>query len=149
MITPDGLLLGVLLCDEVDLLAFEPWRREAAVDALEGLLRSLSAELVLTVRARRHRLAAARTGGEAGALTSALDLHWRERLGATPTLHRRVAASIRHRDPAGLERELASLSTSLAAAGILARRLGDTELREHLRDAGLDLARLTLSLIHI
>jgi hypothetical protein len=142
VVTPDGLLLGVLLCDEVDLLAFEPWRREATVDALEGLLRSLSAELVLTVHARRHRLATGGPGGEAGALTSALDLHWRERLAASPTLHRRVAASIRHRDPAGLERELGSLSTSLAAAGIPARRLTDAELREHLRGAGLDLPRL-------
>lgn len=142
VVTPDGLLLGVLLCDEVDLLAFEPWRREAAVDALERLLRSLSAELALTVHARRHRLATGRPGGEAGALTSALDLHWRERLAATPTLHRRVAASIRHRDPAGLERELGSVSTSLAAAGIPARRLAGADLREHLRDAGLDLTRL-------
>jgi hypothetical protein len=142
VVTPDGLLLGVLLCDEVDLLAFEPWRREAAVDALERLLRSLSAELVLTVHTRRHRLATGRPEGEAGALTSALDLHWRERLAATPTLHRRVAASIRHRDLAGLERELGSVSTSLAAAGIPARRLAGADLREHLRDAGLDLTRL-------
>ena len=78
MVTPDGLLLGVLLCEEVDLLALEPWRREAAVDALEGLLRSLSAELVLTVHARRHRLATGGSGAGAGALTGALDLHWRE-----------------------------------------------------------------------
>jgi hypothetical protein len=142
VVTPDGLLLGVVLGDEVDLLAFEPWRREAAVDALERLLRSLSAELVLTVHARRHRLATGRPEGDAGDLTSALDRHWRERLAATPTLHRRVAASIRHRDPAGLERELGSVITSLAAAGIPARRLAGADLREHLRDAGLDLPRL-------
>jgi hypothetical protein len=142
VVTPDGLLLGVLLCDEVDLLAFEPWRREAAIDSLEGLLRGLSAELVLTVQVRRHRLDAEGPGGEADGLTSALDLHWRDRLAATPTLHRRVAASIRHHDLAELERELDSAATSLAAAGVPARRLAGAELREHLRDAGLDLPRV-------
>ncbi len=142
MVTPDGLLLGVLLCEEVDLLALEPWRREAAVDALETLLCGIATELVLTVRARRHRLDGERPGGEAGALTTALDLHWRERLADTPTLHRRVAVSMRHHDVADLERELGSVLIRLAAAGIPAHRLAGADLRRHLSDGGLDLTRL-------
>jgi hypothetical protein len=142
VVTPDGLLLGVIRCDEVDLLSFEPWRREAAIDSLEALLRGLSAELVLTVQARRHRPGAEGDAADGRALTAALDLHWRQRLAAAPALHRRVAASIRHPDPAELERELSSVATCLATAGIPARRLSGTELREHLRDTGLDLRRL-------
>jgi len=172
VVTPDGLLLGILLCDEVDLLALERWRRDAAVDALETLLRSLSSELVLTVRVRRHRPGLEATGGprsaapagighaeersapgaperargrhgaEPAALSAALDLHWRRRLAAAPALHRRVAVGIRHHDAGELERELSLVAACLAAAGIPAHRLAGAPLLEHLGDAGLDQRRL-------
>jgi hypothetical protein len=145
VVTPDGLRLGLLLCDEIDMLALEPWRREAAVDALETLLRSLAAELLLTVRIRRHRPGAEATGAvpeQAARLTAALDRHWQERLAAVPALHRRVAAGIRHHDANDLERELASVTTSLLAAGIPSHRLTGAGLRQHLGDIGLDLRRL-------
>ncbi|HAW10145.1 MAG TPA: hypothetical protein DCX12_03540, partial [Chloroflexi bacterium] len=58
-----GLQVGILLCDEVDLLGWETWRREAAVDAVEALLHGLATELVLTVRVRRHRFHAEVAGG--------------------------------------------------------------------------------------
>ena len=140
LVTPDGLLLGVLACAEVDLLACEPWRREAAVAALEALLQGLSAELLLTVRVRRHRVEG--EGGGTGALSLAIDRHWRDRLAAAPALHRRVSAAIRHHDPVELDRELGSVAASLTAAGIPAHRLAGADLREHLRDGGLDLSRL-------
>jgi hypothetical protein len=142
VVTPDGLLLGVLRCEEVDLLSFEPWRREAAIDSLEALLCGLSAELVLTIQARRHQLLAEHHAGGGEALTAALDRHWNGRLAAAPALHRRVTASVRHRDAAGLERELSSVATCLATAGIPVRRLSGSELREHLCEAGLDLRRI-------
>jgi hypothetical protein len=142
LVTPDGLLLGILLCDEVDLLALEPRRREAAIDALEALLRSLSAELALTVRVRRHRPRVERAGGDPAGLSAAVDLHWQRRLAAAPALHRRVAAAVRHHDVHVLERELRSVATCLVAAGIPARRLAGASLSEHLGDAGLDLHRL-------
>jgi hypothetical protein len=148
VVTPDGLLLGVLLCDEVDLLAVEPWRRDAAIDALEALLRSLSAELMLTVQVRRHPPPAEPPAGTveppagAAALTAALDLHWRQRLATSPALHRQVVAAIRHHDPAELERALSSLAACLDAAGIPAQRLTGVPLRRFLGEAGLDHQRL-------
>jgi hypothetical protein len=51
--TKDGSQAGVLRCDEVDLLALEPRRIEAAVAAFDALLRSLSTELALTVGVQR------------------------------------------------------------------------------------------------
>jgi hypothetical protein len=144
MVAPDGLLAGIVLCEEVDVLALEPWRREAAIEALEALLRSLTAELILTVRVRRHRLEPEGAGADpaSAALTAALDEHWQARLSATPAFHRRVAVAIRHREAAELERELGAVATSLTAAGIPGRRLGGAELRGLLRDAGLGGGRL-------
>jgi len=144
VVAPDGLMLGVLACDEVDLLALEPWRIESATGALEALLRSLTAELILTVHVRRHRVVAA-TPGAAEGLSAALDLHWRRRLGAVPALHRRVTAAIRDPDAEALERELGSVAASLSAAGIPTRRLAGGALREHLAGAGLDVRWLAVS----
>ena len=121
-------MLGLLLCDEVDLLALEPWRRQAAVDALESLLRGLAAELVLTVRVRRHLVEAA---------SLPIDRHWQQRLESIPAYHRRVTVAVRHPTLDGLERELAGVAECLAAAGVPARRLAGGELREHLGGAGL------------
>ncbi len=137
LLTPDGVRAGVLLCDEVDLLAVEPWRRDAAACALEELLRGLAAELVLAVHARRARPAAA---GE-GALGAALEEHWRGRLEAEPAYHRRVTATVRDADAATLERELRGVADALTAAGIPVRRLVGADLRAHLDRAGLDLGR--------
>ena len=144
VITPDGQLVGIVVCDEVDLLALERWRREAAVDALEALLRGLSAGLVLTVRVRRHviRAAGERADPCDAALSAALDAHWQERLATSPALHRQVTVAVRHHEAAVLEREMAAVAVSLASAGIPSRRLDGTGLQEHLRSAGLDLGRL-------
>src|ERR1017187_9399841 len=75
----DGCLVGVLLCGDVDLLAVEPWRREAALAALEEFLRGLSAELLFTV-SRRRILPTAAAGSPESELTSAVERHWRLRL---------------------------------------------------------------------
>jgi hypothetical protein len=152
--TLDGFQAGVLRCDELDVLAFEPWRLEAAIAGFEALLRSLSAELVLTVDVRRALPApllgdpATRTseGVTAGsddtnvALTHALVGHWDRRLG-DPTFHRQVTATIRDPDAGTLERDLPTVAEALASAGIPARRLARGDLREHLAAAGLDLRR--------
>ncbi len=144
VLTPDGLQLGILLCDEVDLLAQEPWRREAAIGALEALLRSLASELVLAIRVRRAR--PDDPGGDPDErqdeLSTALRDHWRDRLAGLPAFHRQVAAILRDPDARTLDRELGSLADALAAAGIPARRLAGPELREHLSQAGLDLTRM-------
>lgn len=137
ILTPDGLHAGVLLCDEVDLLAVEPWRREAALGALERLLRGLAAELVLAVHVRRASAAAA---GPAP-LGTAIEAHWRQRLAAAPAFHRQVTVTVRDPGPAILERELHGVADALTAAGIGVRRLADGELRSHLDRAGLDLRR--------
>jgi hypothetical protein len=131
--------MAVLLCDEVDVLALEPWRREAAGSALETLLRSLTGELVLSVQVRRHHPAPGGAHGDAraAALASALDLHWEARLTAATSLHRRVAVSIRHREAGDVEREASIVAACLAAAGIPARRLRGPELGDHLAGAGL------------
>ncbi len=144
MLTPDGRLMAVLLCDEVDVLALEPWRREAAVSALEALLRGLSGELILTVRVRRHQRTAERAprGARETALTSALDQHWEGRLATAAALHRRVVVSLRHEEAGGLERETGAVAACLAAAGIPGHRLEGPALREHLAGVGLDRGRL-------
>ncbi len=143
ILTPDGLRAGVLLCDEVDLLAMEPWRREAATSALEALLRSLAAELVLAVHVRRaHPSPDPHMATPAGHLTAALERHWRQRLETAPAFHRTVTAAIRHPDPTTLERELAAVSDALTASGIPLQRLDGAALGAHLDRAGLELRRM-------
>jgi hypothetical protein len=142
LVGSDGLLVGILLCDEVDLLGWEGWRREAAVDAVEALLQGLATELVLTVRVRRHRFHEEAAGGRMPGLDHAVDLHWRRRLEAVPAYHRGVVAAIRHPEPRELERELGTVAAGLAAAGIPTRRLSGAELSRHLQDGGLDLGRV-------
>jgi hypothetical protein len=142
LVGSDGELAGILLCDEVDLLGWEPWRREAAVDAVEALLQGLATELVLTVRVRRHRLQAEVTVGSMPGLDRAVDLHWRRRLEDAPAYHRRVVAAVRHPEAGELERELGTVAAGLAAAGIPTRRLSGDELGRHLQDGGLDLGRI-------
>ena len=142
LVGSDGLLVGILLCDEVDLLGWETWRREAAVDAVESLLQGLATELVLTVRVRRHRFHAEVAGGSMPGLDHAVDLHWRRRLEGAPAYHRRVVATVRHPSARELERELGRVAAGLAAAGIPTRRLVGAELGRHLQDGGLDLGRV-------
>ena len=142
LVGSDGLLAGVLLCDEVDLLGWEAWRREAAVDAIEVLLRGLATELVLTVRVRRHRLLAEAARGSAAELDRAVDLHWRRRLEEAPAYRRWVVAAVRHPEAAELERELGTVAAGLAAAGIPSRRLSGAELGRHLQTGGLDPGRV-------
>ncbi|HXZ99893.1 MAG TPA: DUF87 domain-containing protein [Candidatus Binatia bacterium] len=160
ILAPDGFFVGVLVCEEIDVLALEPWRREAAVDALETLLRSLEAELVLTVHSRRSRPATEREPDDANrvstpasapagggplstaALRVALDQHWSERLERQPAYHRAVSAMIRDPDAELMERQLALTSEALTAAGIEAQRLTGRALGAHLAEAGLDLPRL-------
>ena len=142
LVGSDGLLVGILLCDEVDLLGWETWRREAAVDAVESLLQGLATELVLTVRVRRHRFHAEVAGGSMPGLDHAVDLHWRRRLEGAPAYHRRVVATVRHPSARELERELGRVAAGLAAAGIPTRRLAGAELGRHLQDGGLDLGRV-------
>jgi hypothetical protein len=137
-----GLQVGILLCDEVDLLGWETWRREAAVDAVEALLHGLATELVLTVRVRRHRFHAEVAGGSLPGLDRALDLHWRRRLESAPAYHRQVVAAVRHPEACELERELGTVAAGLAAAGIPTRRLSGAELGRHLQDGRLDLGRV-------
>jgi hypothetical protein len=135
--TADGLQAGVLRCDEVDMLALEPWRMAALIAGFESLLRSISAELVLTVDVRH-----ASTPSESDVRpASALVQHWKRGLALHPAFHRRVMATIRGPDAAAVERELAVAGDALAAAGIPARRLTGVDLHAHLAATGLDLRR--------
>ncbi len=142
LVGSDGLLVGILLCDEVDLLGWETWRREAAVDAVEALLQGLVTELILTVRVRRHGFHAEVAAGSVQALDRAVELHWRQRLEGAPAYHRQVVAAVRHPEAGEVERELATVAAGLAAAGIPTRRLAGAELSRHLQDGGLDLGRV-------
>jgi hypothetical protein len=139
LLTSDGHVVGALLCEEVDLLAAEPWRREAAIAALRALLRSLSAELVLRVGVRRA--ASDPDARSDDPLEAALHRHWSTRLVTEPAFHRQVAALVRHRRAEVVERELAAVADALAAAGIRTRRLGGPALGDHLEPMGLDLCR--------
>ena len=142
LVGSDGQGMGILLCDEVNLLEWEAWRRGAAADALEALLQGLTAELVLTVRSRAHRFDAEVGSGAMPELDRAVDLHWRQRLARAPAYHRAVAVTIRHPDACELERELGTVTDGLTAAGIPTRRLSGAELRRHLQGGGLDLGRI-------
>jgi hypothetical protein len=132
----DGCLVGVLLCGDVDLLAVEPWRREAALAALEEFLRGLSAELLFTV-SRRRILPTAAAGSPESELTSAVERHWRLRLEAPAVFHNQVSAAIRHPEGDVLEPEMSRLATCLETAGIPAQRLRGSQLAHHLDGVGL------------
>ncbi len=136
IVAADGYGLGVLVCDDLDLLAVEPWRREAAIGALEEFLRGLCAELIFTVRVRRL-LPEAVLGPPAETLTAAVERHWRLRLETAPVFCNRVAAAIRHADGDVVERDLARLTRCLEAAGVPARRLRGQMLADHLAEVGL------------
>ncbi|MGD0833049.1 MAG: DUF87 domain-containing protein [Candidatus Dormibacteria bacterium] len=136
ILTADGCSLGVLACGDVDLLAVEPWRREAAIGALEEFLRGLCAELIFTIRIRRLRQEGV-PDSHAGRLTAALEAHWRLRLETEQVFHNHVAAAIRHADGEVVEGELGRLATCLETAGVPARRLGGRRLADHLGDIGL------------